>query len=68
MLYTHVRNKIVTLKGTYCGKSEFPYLKELHLKEKNRFLWEQILSFKGSTHFEKGRYCRESLLDTVVSL
>ena len=33
-----------------------------------RSLWEQILSFKRSSHFEKGRNCSESLLDTVVSL
>ena len=32
----------------------FPYTKEL--------------LFKRSSHFEKGRNCRESLLDTVVSL
>ena len=46
----------------------FPYLKELILKERIRSLWEQILSFKRSSHFEKGRNCREPLLDTVVSL
>ena len=33
-----------------------------------RSLWEQILSFKRSSHFEKGRSCGEPLLDTVVSL
>ena len=30
-------------------------------------LWEQILSFKGSSHFEKGRNWRESLFVPVVS-
>ena len=51
-----------------CGKSVFPYLKELNLKERTRSLSEPILSFKRSSHFEKGRSCRESLLDTLVSL
>ena len=32
-----------------------------------RNLWEQILSFERGSHFEKGRDCRESLLDTVES-
>ena len=36
------------------GKSDFPYNKELLLKERIRSLWEQILSFKTSSHFEKG--------------
>ena len=31
-------------------------------------LWGQILSFKRSSYFEKGHNCRDSLLDTVVSL
>ena len=53
---------------TLCGKSDFPYLKELLLKERIRSLWEQILSFKRSSDFEKGSNCKESLLDTVVSL
>ena len=47
--------------------SDFPYFKELFLKERIHFLWEQILSYKRSFHLEKGRNCRESLLDTVVS-
>ena len=51
-----------------CSKSEFPNHKELLLKERIRSLWEQILSFKRSSNFEKGRNCRESLLDTVVFL
>ena len=50
-----------------CGKRDFSYYKELLFKERSRSLWEQILSFKRSSHFEKGRNCRESLLDTVVS-
>ena len=46
---------------------DFQYLKELLLYKKKIFrsLWEQILFFKRSSHFEKGR---NSLLDTVVSL
>ena len=60
--------KILTLKGSHLMwyKSDFPYLRELLSKEKIRSLWEQILSFKRSSHFEKGRYCRDSLFDTVV--
>ena len=42
--------------------------KELLLKERIHSLWEQILSFKRSSHFEKGRNWRDSLLDPVVSL
>ena len=42
---------------TKCGKSDFSYLKELFLKERIRSLWEQILSFKKSSHFKKGRNC-----------
>ena len=53
---------------TLCGKSDFPYLKELLLKERICSLWEQIISFKRSSHFEKGCNCRELLLDTVVPL
>ena len=40
-------------------KSDFPYLKELLLKERIRSLWEQTLSFKRSSHLEKGRNCGE---------
>ena len=52
----------------WCGKSDFPYQKELLLKERIRSLWEQILPFKRSSHFEKGRNWKVSLLDPVVSL
>ena len=48
------------MEVTECGKSDFPYHKEL--------LWEQILSIKRSSHFEKGRNWRKSLFDLVVSL
>ena len=48
--------------------SDFPYFKELLIKERIRSLWEQILSFKRISHFEKGRIWRESLFDPVVSL
>ena len=34
--------------------SDFRYRKELLLKERIRSLWEQILSLKRSSHFEKG--------------
>ena len=36
----------------------FSYHKELLLKERIRSLWEQILSFKRSSHFEKGWYLK----------
>ena len=65
----HVRNK----KNNTQGRSHYvvkviPYLEELLLKERICPLWEQNLSFKRSSHFVKGRNCKESLLDTVVSL
>ena len=45
---THVRNKNSRSKEvTLCGESDFPYQKELLLKQR-------ILSFKRSFHFEKG--------------
>ena len=37
--------------------TEYAALSYLFLKE-----------FKRSSHFEKGRNCRESLLDTIISL
>ena len=48
--------KIVTFKGGHykCDKSGFPYHKELLLKVSIRFLCEQILFFKRSSHSEKG--------------
>ena len=45
---THERNK----RGvTLCGKSKFPYYKELLIKERIRSLWEQILSFNRLKSF-----------------
>ena len=46
--YTHVRNKIVTLKGgmTSNDKSAFPYLKELLLKERIRSLWGEFIPLR----------------------
>ena len=41
--------------------------KELLLKERIGSLWEPILSFKRSSHYEKGHNWRESLPDPVVS-
>ena len=39
--------KIVTFKGGHLsGKRDFPYHKELLLKERIRSLWEQILSLR----------------------
>ena len=35
-------------------ESDFQYYKELLIKERIHFLWEPILSFKSSSHFEKG--------------
>ena len=65
MQYTHMHNKNSNTQGS---KRDFPNHKELLLKERIHSLWEQILSFKRSSHFEKGRNCREFLLDTIVSL
>ena len=78
---THVHNKKnshIQGRSPNVEKSDFPYHKELPLKERIsslwkqiqriRSLWDQILSFKRSSHFEKGRNWRESLLDPVVSL
>ena len=47
-------------------KSDFPYHKELLLKERIRSLCEQILSCKRNFPFEKVCNWRESLLDPVV--
>ena len=61
--------KIVTFKGvTLCGKRDFPYHKYLLLKERIHSPWEQIRSFKRSSHFDKGCNWREVLLDPEVSL
>ena len=66
--YTHVRNKNSYTQGSSPNVVKVIFFKELLLKERIRPLWEQIVSFKRSSHFEKGRNCRESLLATVVSL
>ena len=39
---------------------DFPYYKELLIKERIRSLWKQILSINRSSNFEKGRNRRES--------
>ena len=44
---------------TLCGISEFPYYKELLIKERIRSILEPMLSFKRSSHSEKGRNLRE---------
>ena len=55
MQVTHVHNKNKYIQGrSLCDKSVFPYHKRLLIKERIRSLWEQILSFKRSSHFEKG--------------
>ena len=67
--YTHMHNKNSNTQGSSPNVvSDFPYLKELLLKERICSPWEQIRSFKRISNFEKGHNCRESLLDTVVSL
>ena len=69
---THLRTciiKIATFKGGHpMCKIYFPCHKEHLLMERIRSLWEQILSIKRSSHFEKRCKWRESLLDPVVSL
>ena len=47
--------------------SDYKYHKELLLKERICSLWEQILSFKRSSHFEKGCNWREPLLASAWS-
>ena len=45
MQYTHMRNRNSNTQGSLPNVvSDFPYLKELPLKERVCFLWEQILS------------------------
>ena len=56
------------MEVTSPGNSDFPNYKELLKKERICSLWEQILSFKRSSHFDKGRNWRESMPDPVVSL
>ena len=67
---TYLRNKNSNIQGSSPNVVIvfFSYYEELLIKERIRSLWEQILSFKRSSHFEKGRNCKESLLDPVVSL
>ena len=50
-----VRNENSNIQGMslYVAKSDFPYYKELLIKERIRSLWEQIPSIKRSSHFEK---------------
>ena len=55
------------MEFTLCGKMDFPNHKQLHLAERIRSLWEQILSFKSSFHFERERNRREPLLDPTLS-
>ena len=43
------------MKVIWCGKSDFPYHKELLLKKRIRSLWSDFLSFKNSSYFKKGR-------------
>ena len=52
----HVRNKNSNIQGrSPYVVSYFPYHKKLLLKARICSLWEQILSFKRSSHFEKER-------------
>ena len=62
---THMHNKNSNIQGRSHNVVKviwMSYYKELLLKDRIRFLWEQILSFKRSSHFEKGRKWTESLL------
>ena len=53
---THVYNKNSNIQGRSLNVvSDFPYSKELLIKERIGSLWEQILSFKRSSYSEKGR-------------
>ena len=69
MQYMYVCNKNCNTQGSSPNVLKLIFVpKELLLKERIHSHWDQILSFKRSSHFEKGRNCRESLLGTVVSL
>ena len=50
---THERNKNSNIQGRSPNVIKVIFHKELLLKERIRSLWEQILSFKRSSHFEK---------------
>ena len=54
--YMHMRNKNSNTQGSSSnvGKSDFPYLKELLLKERICSLWNQILSLIEKFPFLKG--------------
>ena len=81
--FEHIHNNGIVSSYIYDQQDDFkfkidkfPFLdkyiprspSKLLLTERIRSLWELILSFKKSSHFENGQYCRESLLDTEVSL
>ena len=52
--YAHALEKYYhSREVTLCDKSDFPYYKELFIKERIRSLWEQILSFKRSSHLKR---------------
>ena len=64
-----MHNKIVNSKEVnLCDKSDFPYYKELLIKEIIRPLWEQIISFKRSSHAKRDANEENHFLDSVVSL
>ena len=51
---TQVRNKNSNIQGRSLNViSDFPYYKELLIKERIRSLWEQILSFKRSSYLNR---------------
>ena len=52
-----MRSKNSNIQGRSLNviKRDFPYYKELLIKERIRYLWEEVLSFKKGSHFEKGR-------------
>ena len=55
---THVRNKNSKIQGRSLNviKVIFHTIRKCSvIKERIRSLWEQILSFKRSSHFEEGR-------------
>ena len=50
----HLRTCVIKNSNIQGMSPNVVYYKELLLKERIRSLWEQILSFKRSSHFEKG--------------
>ena len=67
---SHMRNKNSNIQGRSLNviKRDFPFYKELLIKESIRSPWEQILSFKRSFHFKRDAIEENHCLYPVVSI